>query len=142
MDVPRVVVDSNVLVAGLRSRRGASFRLLSLMGAGRFVTVVTVPLVVEYEMALGDREHGLPYDREEIRRFLDYFCAISDRRKVHFLWRPSLRDANDDMVLEAAVAGGCKRIVTFNTKDFAGVERFGIRAVPPGEFLRELRSGK
>jgi len=135
---PRVVLDSNVLVSGLRSRLGTAFRLLSLLGSDRFVTVVSVPVVLEYEKALLDVEHGLPYSREEIRRFLDYFCAASDCRKVYFLWRPCLRDANDDMILEAAVAGRCGYIVTFNVKDFSGVARFGIRALPPRDFLRGL----
>jgi putative PIN family toxin of toxin-antitoxin system len=134
----RAVLDTNVLVSGLRSRRGASFRLLNLVGTGRFTTVVSVPVVVEYEHALLDPMHGLPYGVGEIRRFIDYFCAVSDRRRVHFLWRPLLPDANDDMVLEAAVAGRCRHIVTFNVRDFAGTERFGIRALPPTEFLRIL----
>jgi putative PIN family toxin of toxin-antitoxin system len=138
MTLGRVVLDTNVLVSGLRSRRGASFALLALVGADRFTTVVSVPLVVEYEHALLDPAHGLPYGAGEIRRFLDYFCAVSNRREVHFLWRPSLPHPGDDMVLEAAVAGRCKHIVTFNIRDFAGVERFGIRALPPAEFLKIL----
>jgi predicted nucleic acid-binding protein len=134
----RAVLDSNVLVSGLRSRRGASFQLLHLVGTGRFTTVVSVPLVVEYEHALLDTAHGLPYGSGEIRRFIDYFCTVSERRMVHFLWRPLLPDVNDDMVLEAAVAGRCRHIVTFNVRDFTGTERFGIHALPPTEFLRKL----
>ena len=88
MERRRVVVDSNVLVSGLRSRRGTAFRLLSLVGTGAFTTVVSVPLVAEYEKALRDRKHGLRYSAEQIGGFLDYVCAASDRRKVHFLWRP------------------------------------------------------
>jgi putative PIN family toxin of toxin-antitoxin system len=138
----RIVIDSSVVVSGLMSRRGASFRLLQLVGRKRFTTVVSVPLVVEYEKVVLDPEHDLPYTPGEIGRFLDYFCAVSDRRKVFFLWRPYLRVPTDDMVLEAAVAGGCKYIVTFNTKDFAGVERFGIRALWPGDFLKILKEKK
>ena len=131
-------MDSNILVAGLRSRRGASYRLLSLVGEGHFTTVVSVPLVVEYEHALLDVSHGLSYQQGEIHHFIDYFCSVSERRKVHFLWRPYLPDRNDDMVLEAAVAGRCQHIVTFNIRDFVGVERFGIRVLPPAEFLTIL----
>lgn len=131
-------MDSNVLVSGLRSKRGASFKLLGLVGGGEFTTVVSVPLVVEYEKALLDSRHALTYTHVEIGRFLDYFCSVSDRREVHFLWRPCLPDVADDMVLEAAVAGQCGYIVTFNVRDFVGVARFGIRALPPGEFLKVL----
>jgi predicted nucleic acid-binding protein len=103
---------------------------------------VSVPLVVEYQKVVSDPEHDLPYTLDEIGRFLDYFCAVSDRRKVYFLWRPYLRDPMDDMVLEAAVAGQCKYIVTFNTRHFAGVDRFGIRAMWPSDFLKILKEKK
>jgi putative PIN family toxin of toxin-antitoxin system len=138
MKLPRVVLDSNVLMAGLRSREGASFRLLRLVGSGAFVTVVSVPLVLEYEKTLLDPDHGVPYTPDEVGRFLDYVCSVSERRKVHFLWRPFLRDVKDDMVFEAAMAGGCEYVVTFNLKDFKGCERFGVRALLPAEFLRTL----
>lgn len=138
MTVRRAVLDSNVLVSGLRSRRGSSFKLLALVGGDAFTTVVSVPLVVEYEKALRDSRHALPYTPGEIGRFLDYFCSVSERRRVNFLWRPCLPDVMDDMVLEAAVAGRCRYIVTFNVRDFVGVERFGIRALPPAGFLKVL----
>jgi predicted nucleic acid-binding protein len=134
----RIVLDSNVLVSGLRSRRGASFQLLNLVGSGRLTTGVSVPLVVEYEHALLDAAHRLPYGAGEIRRCIDYLCTASERQRIHFLWRPLLPDANDDMVLEAAVAGRCRHIVTFNVRDFDGTERFGIHALPPTEFLQIL----
>ena len=57
---------------------------------------------------------------------------------MFYLWRPTLRDSNDDLVLELAVAADCDAIVTFNQRDFAGVEQFGLRVVTPGEFLKEI----
>lgn len=66
---------------------------------------------------------------------LDYLCAVGHPRRIHFLWRPFLRDPGDDMVLELAVAAGCGFIVTFNTRDFAGSEQFGALAVTPRQFL-------
>ena len=134
--IPRVVLDTNVLVAGLRSRRGASFRLLSLWGTQRFVPCVSVPLVLEYEDALLRDIHGL--SPEVVEDVLDYLCSVADRRTIHFLWRPFLRDPRDDMVLEVAVGGRCQTIVTHNLRDFAGCERFGVRALTPREFLRLL----
>lgn len=139
---PRIVIDSSVLISGLMSRRGTSYRLLQLIGRDRFTTVLSVPLVVEYQKVILDPEHGLLYSSTEIERFIDYFCAVSERRKVYFLWRPLLRDPTDDMVLEAAVTGCCSYIVTFNTKDFPGIEKFGIRALWPGAFLEILEEKK
>ncbi len=69
---------------------------------------------------------------------LDFHCRVARRHRIFFVWRPFLRDPRDDMVLELAVKAGCEFIVTFNGRDFAGVEEFGIRALPPAAFLREI----
>jgi putative PIN family toxin of toxin-antitoxin system len=129
-----IIVDTNVLVAALRSRQGASFALLSLVGLERFELSLSVPLVFEYEDVLSRQELGI--DAGSAGAVIDYLCQIGIKSHVHFLWRPFLRDAKDDMVLEAAVSGQCSHIVTFNTKDFAGIEQFGLRALWPGEFLK------
>jgi predicted nucleic acid-binding protein len=99
--------------------------------------VVTVPLVIEYEKSLCDPETEVPFDANDIAKYLNYVCSVSDCRRVHFLWRPFLRDPKDDMVLEAAVSGRCEYIVTFNLRDFKGVEKFGITAIRPADFLRK-----
>ena len=137
----RVVLDTNVLVAGLRSRRGASAELLRRFGDGEFASVVTVPLVIEYEAAVAAKVDWMTVeDRED---FLDGFCALAERRLIYFLWRPFLKDPGDDMVLEAAVESGVDCLVTHNTKDFAGTEEsFGVRVLTPQAFLGELRRAR
>jgi predicted nucleic acid-binding protein len=65
-------------------------------------------------------------------------CSVAHLQEIHFLWRPALRDARDDHVLELAVEAGCRTIVTHNIKDFAGTEDFGVEAVTPGELLRRI----
>lgn len=136
---PRVVLDSNVVVSGLRSTRGASNRVLSLVGTGRFVHAVSVALAFEYESAVLRPEAGVRLARRLIDDILDYVCSTADRRRIHFLWRPVLPDPSDDLVLEVAVHAGCSMVVTFNARDFRGAERFGIRVVTPGAFLRLLQ---
>ena len=130
-----VVLDTNVLVSAMRSRQGASYRLLALVGSGRFEVSVSVGLVLEYEDALTRMALVGKDDRDDL---LDYVCAVANKPKVYYLWRPMLRDPNDDFVLEVAVAGGCEVIVTFNKRDFGGAERFGIRVLSPREFLVEI----
>jgi putative PIN family toxin of toxin-antitoxin system len=132
-----MVIDTNVLVSGLRSRQGMSYRLLSFLGGRLYRPVVTVPLVVEYEKSLCDPRTEVPFSAVDIGKYLNFVCSVSDCRKVHFLWRPFLRDPSDDMVLEAAVSGQCEYIVTFNLRDFKNVEKFGIVAITPGDFLKE-----
>ncbi|MHB1560499.1 MAG: putative toxin-antitoxin system toxin component, PIN family [Isosphaeraceae bacterium] len=135
MNTPTIILDTNVLVAGLRSRRGASFRLLQLIGTGRFEIVVSIPLVLEYEHVLMRFIGQFGLDQEDIASVLDYLCAVGRRQPIHFLWRPFLRDPKDDHVLELGVAADCDGIVTFNARDFAGVEQFGLWIMTPREFL-------
>lgn len=134
----RIVLDTNVIVAALRSRRGASNRLLALIGTGRFTTVLSVPLVLEYEDALGRMGGALAYSPAELEEILDFVCGHSEHRSIYYLWRPFLGDAKDDHVLEVAVAGSCSRIVTFNVRDFQGVDRFGLKVQRPKELLQEI----
>ena len=129
-----IILDTNILVAALRSKQGASFALLSLVGMQRFELSVSVPLVFEYEAVLGREELGI--DQAGANAVIDYLCDVAIKNPVHFLWRPFLRDAKDDMVLEAAMSGQCSHIVTFNTKDFVGIEQFGLQALWPGDFLK------
>jgi putative PIN family toxin of toxin-antitoxin system len=135
---PSIVLDTNVLIAGLRSRNGASFQLLSLVGESAFELNVSVPLVLEYEEVAKRESRALGLTHAEIDDVLDYLCAVATHREIYFLWRPVLRDAADDMVLEVAVEAGCDIVVTHNVRDFAGAERFGVRALTPGEFLKRI----
>jgi len=135
---PQVVLDTNVLVAGLRSRRGSAFRLLSLVGMGQFDIHLSVPLVFEYEDVLLRELPRLQVTKEAVEALIDFHCAVATHHPIFFLWRPFLRDPKDDMILELAVKAGCEFIVTYNTRDFAGVEQFGIRTIEPGAFLQHI----
>ena len=138
MAAPGIIIDTNVLASGLRSRRGASFGLLSKLGNAEFTVVVTVPLVIEYEKTLRDPRVAVPFSADEVGRYRDYLCSVAEPRRVHFLWRPVLADQKDDMVLEAAVNGECRFIVTFNLAHFGGSERFGGAALSPRDLLARL----
>jgi predicted nucleic acid-binding protein len=138
MTLVLVVLDSNVLVAGFRSRNGASFRLLQLLRAGRFQVAVSVPLVLEYEAELVRHANTLGWRRQDAEGVVDYLCRIAHRQNIHFLWRPTLTDPKDEFVLELAVAAGCDAVVTHNVKDFAGASTFGLRVLSPSEFLKIL----
>jgi predicted nucleic acid-binding protein len=139
--VLRVVLDTNVLVAGLRSRRGASFALLEHLEGCDFEAAVSVPLVIEYEDALL-RKVPPPIKPQDIRDFLDGVCSLAHHQPIFFLWRPLLSDPNDDMVAELAVAAECSAVVTHNVRDFVGLGAFGVEVVTPGQFLVRLRGMK
>lgn len=132
----RIVVDTNVLVAGLRSRRGASYVLLQEMGRGRFEMALSVPLLLEYEEALVSQVVDASLTEVDVEAVLDYVCSVSHLQAIFYLWRPVLPDADDDMVLELAVAAGCRAVVTHNVRDFKSAERFNVAVWTPYEFLR------
>ena len=139
MPKPQIVIDTNIFLAGLRSRRGYAFRLLQLVGTEWFEINLSVPLVMEYESTLLRELPNLPVPRSVVEEVINFHCAVANRHRIFFLWRPFLRDPKDDMVLELAVKAGCDYIVTYNKRDFAGVEKtFQVRVVGAGEFLREI----
>jgi len=138
MAVPQVVLDTNVLVSGLRSRRGASYRLLTLVGTGVFEIHLSVPLVLEYEAVLKRMASDLGFTLQDIDDFLDYLIQVAHRHTIYFLWRPYLQDPKDHIVLEVAIAGRCHAIVTHNVRNFHLAANLGIQVLRPREFLRLL----
>jgi len=133
----KIVIDTNVLVAALRYRRGASFKLVSVLPSDKFAIAISVPLVFEYEDAL-KRLESSAITEQDIGDFIDFLCEIGHHQEIFFLWRPFLPDPSDDHVLEVAVAAGCDTIITYNKRDFRGIEHFGIRILDPRELLSEI----
>lgn len=138
MPVPQIVLDTNVIIAGLRSSRGSAFRLLTLVGTERFDIHLSIPLVLEYQEILLRESSNLYISSTEVEDFIAFHCLVATKHQIFFLWRPYLPDPKDDMVLELAVTAGCDSVVTYNTRDFLGIERFGIKATMPAEFLKSI----
>lgn len=141
MTRPRVTLDTNVLVAGLRSRNGASFRVLSRWLQGHFVACASVALWLEYEATLKRKDiataHGLSGD--EIDTILDAWARNVVPVEIRFTWRPQLPDPKDEMVLETALNGRADALVTFNRADFEkAARRFSLPLWRPQELLARL----
>jgi putative PIN family toxin of toxin-antitoxin system len=136
--VPRIILDTNVLVSALRSRRGASFKVLTLIGRNLFQLSISVPLVLEYESTAKrvSKRVGLTYS--DIDDIVDYICKVAEHRDIYYLWRPFLKDPKDDMVLEVAVESESEFIVTHNVRDFTGIEQFGLEAIVPKQLLEKI----
>ena len=132
-----VVLDTSVLVAAWRSRSGASFALLEHLRDDSFEIAVSVPLILEYEEVLL-RHLSRGQRKADVLTLVDYLCSVARQQPIFFLWRPLLRDADDDMVAEVAVASGASAIVTHNVRDFVPVTQFGVRAITPAQFLLQL----
>jgi len=139
MKKQRVILDTNVLFAGLYSSLGASYQILRAIEEDKIKTVISITLLFEYEDVLKRKKLDLGLTSQQIEIILDNLCDLSEYQKIYFLWRPYLRDPKDDHVLEVAVASKTQIIVTHNIKDFKGVEKFGIKAIPPGKLLEVIR---
>ena len=138
----KCVLDTDVIVAALRSPSGASAALLMAARRGEFTMVANVAVVLEYEATCSRAEHvfasGL--STHQVSLFLDAVVAMAEPVETHFLWRPLLRDAADELVLEAAVNGQAVAIVTFNQRDFGAMPmQFGVEVLSPGTALRRIR---
>ena len=139
----RIVLDTSVVVAGLRTRLGAGNAVLRLVAQRQLKLLATPPLFLEYEDVLKRPEHRLAHGltAEAIDEFLAELAALIEPVEVHFQWRPQARDPNDEMVLEAAINGRADALVTYNIADFAGVaERFEIAVVRPDELLKKVKA--
>lgn len=135
----KIILDTNVICSAMRSADGASYYLLRLLGSKLYEGHLTIPLYLEYEEQVQRIVKAGIIKRAAATDILDYICEEMVLDNVYFLWRPFLKDADDDMVLEAAVAGNCSHIVTHNTKDFREIEKFGVAAFTPAQFLQLLR---
>lgn len=135
---PQVVLDTNVIVSALRSQRGASYKLVMLVGRANFEINLSVPVLLEYEDAAKRLLGQIALTENDINNILDYLCGMAHEREVFYLWRPFLKDPKDDMILELAVSAQCEAIITYNKKDFVGVEQFGLQVMTPKEFLEKI----
>ena len=112
-----------------------------MLPSSRFEIALTVGLYTEWQSVLTRPEHLPPgATTEAALAFLRYLASLAHLQDVHFLWRPFLRDPDDDMVLECAVASGSQYIVTHNTRDFRRSNELKVQALTPAEFMKLLRS--
>lgn len=131
----QIVADTNIFISALRSQFGASYKLFSLIDKGVYKLNLSVPLALEYEDVAKRMIGEISLSEEEVDDILDFVISNSNRWQIYYLWCPQLKDANDDMVLELAVTANCNYIVTYNIKDFKGIQNFGVQAITPKEFL-------
>jgi putative PIN family toxin of toxin-antitoxin system len=134
MKKQNIVIDTNVLLSALYSNKGASYKLLSIIDSNKFVVNISTTLIYEYEEILKQK---LKLEFKYIDSILNYICKIGKKNKIFYLWRPKLKDVDDDFLLELAVKSG-SIIVTLNGKDFKPAKQFNLKVMTPKEFLQYI----
>ena len=138
----RCVLDTNVVVAAMRSPTGASAFLLMAARRRQITMLANVALALEYEATCHREEHVIAsgLDLTEVDIFVATVVAMAEPVESHFIWRPRLRDPGDELVLEAAANGGAEAIVTFNSRDFGSIPlQFGVTVLTPTEAVKRIR---
>lgn len=139
----KLVLDTSVVVAGVRSPNGASRRWLESVLLGHNTLLVSVPLVLEYEAVLKRPENltAAKLLSDDIDVLIDGLCSVGKPVKLDFLWRPTLPDPDDELVLETAFLGNADLLLTFNIRDFTPASTLGVRVERPGpawvQFLQD-----
>ena len=138
MEKTKIVIDTNVILSGLLSNQGNSFKILQKIADTIFEVAISVPLILEYEAILKKQLNRTIFSDDDINDFINFICKIGAPTKIFYLWRPILNDPYDDHILEVAVASQSQYIVTFNKKDFKEIQKFGIIALSPKEYLQVI----
>ena len=131
----QIILDTNILVAAFRSRRGAANLLLDKLNDSRWQVNVSTALMLEYEDVLKRPEMNNFIAESDVDIFLNGLCTIAECHDIFYLWRLLAKDPNDAFILELAVRVTADFIVTYNKKDFPAAADFGIKLVTPKEFL-------
>ena len=132
MKKQNIVIDTNVLLSALYSNKGASYKLVSIIDSDKFVVNISTTLIYEYEEILKQKSK---FEFKYIDSILNYICKIGKKNKIFYLWRPKLKDVDDDFLLELAVKSD-SIIVTLNKKDFKPAKQFNLKVMTPKEFLQ------
>ena len=132
-------MDTNVLVAGLRSRAGASHELLRLLRAGKWTLVLSNTVLGEYHEVLHRERAALKLTPADADAYLDVVCALAEQRALNSPWQPVATDPDDEPIVQLAREAKVPYLVTHNVQDVRGAAQFGVRVVRPAEFLDLLR---
>lgn len=132
-----IVIDTNVMVSALRSSLGASHLLVQSIAERKVEYAISTTLIFEYEDAIKREMNSISLTDKELDLFLDSIVALGTTFAPFFLWRPFLSDPKDDYVLELAAVSRSEAIITYNRKDFKGIEKFGIQPLPPKVYLQK-----
>ncbi|MDJ0846295.1 putative toxin-antitoxin system toxin component, PIN family [Crocosphaera sp.] len=129
-------MDTNVVLSGLRSNKGASYKLLTILNDPRFEINISTALIFEYEQTLKQNYKDLGLTLEDIEDIVNGICTIANHRKIFYLWRPMANDPDDDFLIDLAIESQANFIISYNKKDLKTIEKFDILVLTPKQFLQ------
>ncbi len=134
----QIVIDTNVILAGLRSKNGASYKLLSILNDKRFQINISATLIFEYEEILKREQQQIGLTNEEINDIINGICYIANHHEIFYIWRPLAKDKDDDFLIDLALKCQAQFIISYNDKDLRPIEKFGVSILTPKQFLQLL----
>lgn len=134
----QIVIDTNVILAGLLSNKGASYKLLTILNDQRFQINVSATLVFEYEEILKREQQQIDLNNEDIDNIINGICHLVNHHEIFYIWRPLAKDKNDDFLIDLAFKCQANFIISYNQRDLKPIEKFGIFILTPKQFLRLL----
>lgn len=134
----QIVIDTNVILAGLRSKKGASYKLLTMLNDQRFQINISATLIFEYEEVLKREQQQISLTNEDIDDIINGICYLANHHEIFYIWRPLAKDKDDDFLIDLALKCQAQFIISYNNKDLKPIEKFGISILTPKQFLQLL----
>jgi putative PIN family toxin of toxin-antitoxin system len=134
----QIVIDTNVILAGLKSNKGASYLLLKQLNSNDFKLNISTTLILEYEYVLKRESQNLGLTLEDIDDIINGICYLANQHKIYYLWRPLSKDPNDDFIIDLAIKSQVDFIISYNKKDLKTIAKFNISLLTPKQFLQLL----
>lgn len=134
----QIVIDTNVILAGLKSNQGASYKLLKILNDQRFEINISTTLIFEYEEILKREQEQIGLNNQDIEDVINGICFLANQHQLFYIWRPIAKDKDDDFIIDLALKCQANFIISYNYKDLKPVEKFGISILTPKQFLQIL----
>lgn len=131
-------MDTNILVAAFRSRRGASFELFRRLRLAKWTAVLSNHLLFEYEEVLKREAGRLALSNSDVDQVLNAICARSETWSLSYSWQPILSDPDDEPLVQLASESACRLITTHNIRHLVPATKLGIEILKPAEFLTRV----
>ena len=138
----KIVIDTSVWISALITKESQARELLRLVFYAKLFPQISEALFREYEEVMKRKkiQSLTPLSQEEQNELFEAYLSRCKWNEIYYMWRPNLKDENDNFVVELAVASGAEAIITYNVKDFKNAELiFKHKIMTPEDFIKEMR---